>query len=110
MSIATILLLATSPTSLAVDLEAFEFSDPDFTELSAAANSVNGGNNWSDNIATSAVAGGAFFVGKDNDDFSTSHLQIANITADTVGSRFIVAEISSWDIRGFDPLNEEEIR
>ncbi|MEM8945176.1 MAG: hypothetical protein AAGD11_08335, partial [Planctomycetota bacterium] len=94
----------------AVDLEAFEFNDPDFTFLTAATNSVNNGNNWSTDITTSSVVGGTFFVGKDNDDFETSHLQIDNVTSDTVGSRYIVAEIAGWDIRGFDAANQEQIR
>ena len=94
----------------AVDIEAFEFNDPDFTELSAAANSVNNGNNWSDNIASSAVASGAFFIGKDNNDFSTSHLQIDNITAAIGESRFIVAEMTSWNFVGSVVGEGEELR
>ncbi|MEM8947074.1 MAG: hypothetical protein AAGD11_18010, partial [Planctomycetota bacterium] len=43
-------------------------------------------------------------------DFETSHLQIDNVTSDTVGSRYIVAEIAGWDIRGFDAANQEQIR
>lgn len=101
--------LGTSPSG-AADLEAFEFNDSDFTELNNAANSVNPGNNWSDGIATSAVTGGVFFIGKDNNDFSTSHLQIDDINDTTVGSRYIVAELSGWDIRGFDAAEPEQLR
>ena len=106
----SLLLVSTTHVVQGADLEAFEFNDGGVVELNAAVNSINAGNNWSDPIATSAVTGGNFFIGKDTNDFSTSHLQIDNITSDTIGSRYIVAEFSGWDIRGFDAMELEEIR
>lgn len=107
---ATLFLLSSADVAVGVDLEAFEFNDPDFTELSNATNSVNGGNNWSDNIVTSVVVGGEFFIGKDNLDFSTSHLQIDDINSATSGSRYIVAEFSGWNFVGNVVGEGEELR
>jgi hypothetical protein len=97
----------------ALDLESFEFSDADFTELGDAANTANPSNRWSTDInllTDSFVQAGSYRVGKFNDDFVSSYLQIANIDAATSGSRFLVARMSGWDIRGFDANNPEEIR
>lgn len=98
----------------AVDLEAFEFNDPDFTELQNAVNSANNGNNWStdlQNLTESIVLNGKFRVALFNPDvFVPSYLQIDNVDSTVSGSRFIVAEMSGWDIRGFDAANGEQIR
>lgn len=113
---AVALVLACSLTAApvrGVDLEAFEFNDPSFTELSNAVNAANPGNRWSTdiNILTDSFTDGSgnYRIGKFNDEFVPSYLQIANIDEST-SSRFLVARIASWDLRGFDAAEPEEIR
>lgn len=99
--------------AMGTDYESFEFNDSAFTELDAAVNTANMGNMWSTDInvlTDSFVQSGDYVIQKFNDLLSSNYLQIDNIDPNTNGSRFIVVEVSDWDIRGFDASNPEEIR
>lgn len=99
----------------AVNLEAFEFSDANGTDLTAAVNSVNAGNNWTSSMTNgisdmspSRVNAGAYQIIKESDGLATNHLQMANVSS---GSVYLVAEMASWAFRedlATEP--EEEVR
>ena len=97
-------LLAGSSVAHAVILEDFQFNDANGTELGAAANSINPGNLWQNSSAGSPIPGdlvnstvqdGVFNVMKNDNFFSTRHLQIDNITSGIV---YLVTEVASWNI------------
>lgn len=90
--------------------EDFTFDDPNGTELGSAANSANPGNLWMNasrnevtdelepipgDVADSFVQDGVFRIAKDDDLYSTRHLQIDNITS---GVTYLVAEVAGWNV------------
>lgn len=107
---AVALVLLPTTAGQAVDLESFEFNDANFTELDFVANTANPGNNWVvdiDDMVPAETFNGSFRITKDNENFADNFLQIDNVTS---GSRFLVATMSGWDIRGFAVNEPEEIR
>ncbi|QDU89151.1 hypothetical protein Pla175_25380 [Pirellulimonas nuda] len=99
----------------AVDLQAFEFSDANGTELNTAANSVNPGNNWTTSLvldnpafSPSTVEAGSYRLVKETPGLATAHLQIANVAS---GSLYLVARMAGWAFRESDPPGAaEEVR
>ncbi|TWT78317.1 hypothetical protein Pla123a_11080 [Posidoniimonas polymericola] len=110
-----LMLVALSPPADAVDLEAFEFNDPNLTELTAAANTANPGNSWVSSetngfsdMTPSRVISGSYQILKEQGGLATNHLQIDNVTS---GSVFLVARMSEWAFREDSPEEaEEEVR
>ena len=84
------LLALSAIPSFGVDLESFEFNDPQFTELGDVANTANPFNQWStdlNDLTESFTTGsGVFDIGKESDAFADSFLQIDNITSVVVFS------------------------
>ena len=110
-SLLTFLLLLASPLDvMGVDLESFEFGDPNFSQLQDAANTANPFNQWVEDgdLTDSFVSGGVFDIRKFNNNFSENFLQIADINAGTGGSRFIVVEMAGWDIRAANAAGQPE--
>jgi len=113
MMVGVLLAWQTVP-AFGVDLESFEFNESQFTELDSAANTANPGNNWSidvNDLTDSFMDGaGNYKIAKFNDLFADNFLQIDDVTSATVGSRFIVAEMSGWEFFDSVPGEGEEIR
>ncbi len=110
-----LVLFATGTANAAV-LEDFQFNDPLFTLLGSAANSANPGNNWNEDVAdmtNSNVQGGLYVIKKNNDNFGTNFLDIANVTSSKI---WLVVETGSWHFSSivgpaeFDAAEPEEIR
>jgi hypothetical protein len=105
--------LFASSLVMAVDFEAFEFNEANFTELQNAVN-TNTGNNWSvdiDDLTDSYTDGaGSYRIAKFNDAQADNYLQIANVDPNTSGSRYIVARMSGWDFYDSVPGLGEQIR
>lgn len=98
----------------AVDFHAFEFNEPFGFFLSETANTGSpGGAAWneSNNMVDSETDGaGNFRIAKFSDVIADNYLQIDNITAETVGSRYIVVRMSGWNFVDNVPGEGEEIR
>jgi len=112
-ALAALATLTLAGPASAVVFEDFPFNDPNGTELGAAENVANPGNQWNNSsggvaipgdVANSFVQDGVFRVQKDDDFFSTRHLQIDNITS---GVRYLVVENATWNIVD-DNLEEPE--
>ncbi len=108
--LATVLAFASS--ACAVDFEAFEFNDPNGTELFQAANSVNAANRWFTtnagvDVLPSEVRNGSFNVYKDTNAFVSSYLQMDNVSS---GKVYLITRMSSWALRDFVAAEPEEIR
>ena len=93
-------------------LEDFQFEDADTTALEDAVNSANGGNNWvqdTDHVGTIQVLGGSLNIVKNDTNFVTEGLGIADVTS---GTLWMVAEFADWAVLGNAPdgNNVEEIR
>ena len=109
MLVVLLLTWGISPTN-AVDFESFDFNEAFFTPLTGAVNTANPGNNWTvDANLTDSFADGAgnFRVGKFNDLFAPSHLQIDDVTS---GTRFIAVDVTSWEFIDSIVGEGEEIR
>lgn len=104
-----------SAHSAAADLEAFEFTDPNGTEISSALNSINPGNNWTTSLISgnssmspSAVEAGGYRIIKETAGLGTNHLQISNVSS---GSVYLVARMTGWAFRQAAPTDAaEEVR
>ena len=108
-------------TVYAVDLESFEFGDANDTQLTAAVNTANPGNQWSyDEEATtpgdastgdvSSVQSGSFRVVTDSafdTGLESRYLDIANVDTGTV---YLSATLSSWEFNAYDTTNSEQLR
>ena len=99
-------------TALAVDIEVFEFSDSNGTELMNAANAVDPNHQWFStnggaDMIPSSVESGSYRIIKDFDALAQNHLDIDNITSGTV---YLTATFSSWKFTGHDPTNPEQVR
>jgi hypothetical protein len=77
-------------------LEDFQFGDPNGTLLEAAANTANPGNQWNedDSSNNSSVQNGVYRIQRSDEDSTTNHLDIENITS---GKAWLVAEIAGWN-------------
>jgi hypothetical protein len=111
-AVAAVVGMSTSLSVRAAILEDFQFGDADFTALSAAVNSANAGNQWvedSDHSPTIQVIGGSLNIVKNNTDFVTEGLGIADVSS---GVLWMVAEFKDWALLGSAPdgNNVEEIR
>lgn len=105
--IGTLLNWQTMP-ALGIDFESFEFNESFFTQLTGVANGANPGNNWANDINDSFTDGeGSFRVGKFDDLFASSFVQIDNVTS---GSRFIAVDVAGWDFFNNVVGEGEEIR
>jgi hypothetical protein len=106
-----VVVLGSAPSRAAL-IENFDFNDADGTALNMAANSANAGNNWihdTDHAATIQVQGGSLNIIKNNTDFVTEGLGLADVNS---GVLWMVAEFKDWAILGSAPdgNNVEEIR
>ncbi|MEQ8849979.1 hypothetical protein [Botrimarina sp.] len=116
-----LLLACLATPAMAIDLERFNFNDPDGTPLTAAANTANPGNTWFyDEEATapgdettgdiSVVESGAYRIITDSA-FATGlesrFLDIANVSS---GQVYLSATFSSWNFEPYDNTNNEQVR
>ena len=98
----------------AADLEAFEFNDPNGTQLSNAQNFITS-NMWTTSevggvpaMLPSDVRSGSYRVIKDFDGLAENWLQMDNVTS---GRIYLVTRMSSWAFRQALPTDpNEEIR
>jgi hypothetical protein len=95
--------------SRAVDIEAFEFNDPDGSLLAGAVNAVNPANLWVEDpgMAPSDIRGGSYNIIKGTLVLESSFLQIGNIAS---GTRYLVMRSPKWDFENFDSTRLEEFR
>ncbi len=109
-----VVLVCVAVTAKGVDLELFEFNDPNGTELSGALNSVTS-HMWttsetdgSSDMLPSDVQSGSYRVIKDFLGLGENWLQIDNVTT---GKVFLVARMSNWAFKQALPDDPaEEIR
>ncbi len=109
-----VVLLFVAVTAKGVDLELFEFSDSNGTELSGALNSVTS-HMWTtsetqgvSDMLPSNVQSGSYRVIKDFDGLAENWLQIDDVTT---GKVYLVARMSNWAFRqGLPEDPSEEIR
>ncbi|MCA9258211.1 MAG: hypothetical protein KDA61_03370, partial [Planctomycetales bacterium] len=99
-------------TAKAGVLEDFPFNDADGTGLAAATNVANPGNQWvedTDHAASIQVQGGALHIEKNDTNFVTEGLEIADVAT---GKLWLVADFAGWSVLGQAPDsgNVEEIR
>jgi hypothetical protein len=93
-------------------IEDFRFNDVNGTALNQAVNSANPGNQWihdNDHPASIQVLNGSLNIVKNNTDFVTEGLGLADVSS---GILWMVAEFEGWAVLGTAPdgNNVEEIR
>jgi hypothetical protein len=105
-------ILLTCGSARAGLIENFDFNDPDNTALNAATNSINAANKWvhdTDHVATIQVLDGSLNIVKNDTNFVTEGLGMADVSSGVV---WMVAEFKNWAVLGSAPdgNNVEEIR
>ena len=103
-----VLLATTATTALGLDYESFEFNDANYSELEYTSNTANPYNQWSRDtnyMVDSYVFNGSFEIRKASTYYAQNYLQIDNIAS---GTRYMVVEMSGWDIRPTNVLTDPE--